>query len=156
VKFLPIEETLPVTLATSKYARKNAARAVKAAIELVAQKCTFTVPSYSLRELLHKAIDANRKRSGKQIWNDAPEEVLARIEVNYLRHEQSNYDSIRTALSGHVGAREGWLNLRFIILTRIADAYPHLANECMRQWQESLHAYFHYLPEQEFAEESSG
>ena len=79
MKFLPTEETLPVTLATSKYARKNAARAVKAAIELVAQKCTFTVPSYSLRELLHKAIDANRKRSGKQIWTDAPDEVLARI-----------------------------------------------------------------------------
>ncbi len=152
MKFLPIEETLPVTLATSKYARKGAVRAVKAAIELVVQKCTFTVPSYSPRELLHKAIDANRKKTGKQIATDAPDEVLARIEVNYLRHEQSNYDAIRTALSGHVGAREGWLNLRFIVLTRIADAYPHLANECMRQWQESLHAYFQYLSGQRFEE----
>jgi len=155
VKFLPIKETLPVTLATSKYARKGAARAVEAAIELVAGKCTFAVPSYSRRELLHRAIDANRKKTGKQIRTDAPDDVLARIEVNFLRHEQSNYDSIRKALSGHVGAREGWLNLRFLVLTRIADAYPHLEDECMRQWQESLQAYFHYLPEQEFESDST-
>ena len=155
MKFLPIEQTLPVKLATSKYARKAATRAVEAAIERVTQTCTFAIPSYSRRDLLHKAIDANRKRSGKQIRTDAPDEVLARIEVNFLRHEQSNYDAITNALTGHVGAREGWLNLRYIVLTRIADAYPHLTNECMRQWQKSLHAYFHYLPEEESEGEES-
>lgn len=64
--------------------------------------------------------------------------ALARWKVNYLRHQLTRYDELLDGMYGSTGraAAEGLLRGR--VYTAIAEAYPHLAQECERQLYERV------------------
>ena len=142
-KFVPIEKTLPVVNASSPYARKKAIRAVTEAVEWVSRRCIPHFPRFSREDLSFGAIDAYENRTGKRVSPDAPVDFLDRIEVNFLRHEASNYDTVMNTLNGRGGAAEGRLVLRYMVLIGIAKIYPHLQDECVCQWKGALDEYYH-------------
>jgi len=59
---------------------------------------------------------------------------LARINVNYLRHCLSDYECALEAICGRVGVRDGYREISRKVYAAIADAYPHVADECQRQF----------------------
>jgi len=58
---------------------------------------------------------------------------LDRLTVNYLRHQQTSYETELQAFKGVTGVGEAYLVVRRRILDLIAEAYPALADECERQ-----------------------
>lgn len=58
---------------------------------------------------------------------------LDRLTVNYLRHQQTSYETELQAFKGVVGVGEAYLVVRNRILDLIAATYPALADECGRQ-----------------------
>lgn len=143
VKFIQIEQTLPVSNANSKYAKKAARRSVTEVVEWVSRRCIANIPKYSRYDLFLEASDAYENEHGKPAPTDAEQDFYARIEVNFLRHEESNYDRVMNELNGRIGTDEGRLQLRYMILFRIAEIYPHLHDECVRQWKTALDKYYY-------------
>jgi hypothetical protein len=64
-------------------------------------------------------------------WSD--DAFLARITVNYLRHESTPYDRDMDKRRGQPGVREARSILRKRVLAAIGAAYPAFALECERQ-----------------------
>ena len=62
-----------------------------------------------------------------------PKEVLARWEVNFIRHELTRYDYVLEQIRVLVGTGDIYVMLRNEILDRIAQAYPGLSSECTKQ-----------------------
>ena len=56
-----------------------------------------------------------------------------RIEVNYLRHEGTQYDDELHAYFNKVGVRDAVDRVREHVYGLISAAYPHLKEECDRQ-----------------------
>lgn len=65
--------------------------------------------------------------------NELPREVLVRWEVNFIRHNLTDYEKVLHELSGLVGKSEASVIIRNAILEKIGEAYPYLKNECIRQ-----------------------
>ena len=63
----------------------------------------------------------------------ADRDFIDRIKVNYLRHELTEYDSLLCETSGRYGKLEAKKLIRRKIFNAIADAYPNLRKECMKQ-----------------------
>jgi hypothetical protein len=61
------------------------------------------------------------------------EAFLNRIAVNFLRHACSSYEDRLEELHGKVGNFLAYFALKEKILTKIAECYPYLAEECKRQ-----------------------
>ena len=64
-------------------------------------------------------------------WSD--DAFLARITVNFLRHQSTPYDRDMDKCRGQPGVREAQRTLRKRVLAAIGAAYPGLAPECERQ-----------------------
>jgi hypothetical protein len=64
-------------------------------------------------------------------WSD--DAFLARITVNFLRHESTPYDDEMAACRGLPGVRRAQSIVRARVLAAIGEAYPALAKECERQ-----------------------
>lgn len=87
------------------------------------------------------AADKDLVRGGSGDFLEASEDsdpaFLARITVNYLRHQASGYESAleRAAeeVAGSTGAREFQPHIRERVLDALASTYPGLAAECARQ-----------------------
>lgn len=92
----------------------------------------------------------SRTLAAKQAWYDsldiydypsdaysADQLTVDRWMVNYIRHNLTEYD--RTLYDHiHIRTCKGWLiytTIKEATLHKIADAYPYLADECMRQAQ---------------------
>lgn len=60
-------------------------------------------------------------------------QTLRRWEVNYVRHELTEYDFDLYELSGKVGCSTEYIRYRNAVLDKIAEAYPYLRGECNRQ-----------------------
>lgn len=92
----------------------------------------------------------SRTLAAKQAWYDsldrydyssdaysADQSTVDRWMVNYIRHNLTEYD--RTLYDHiHIRTCKGWLiytTIKEATLHKIADAYPYLADECMRQAQ---------------------
>ncbi|MCG2624885.1 hypothetical protein LVY72_23630 [Arthrobacter sp. I2-34] len=58
---------------------------------------------------------------------------LDRLTVNYLRHQQTSYETELRAFKGVIGVGEAYLVVRNRILDLIAATYPNLRTECERQ-----------------------
>ncbi len=58
---------------------------------------------------------------------------LDRIRVNYLRHELTDYEQTLDRMAGKVGASDGYVEVKVMMLNAIADTYPQLAAECRKQ-----------------------
>ena len=146
-KFVPIEETFQVKKAKSKYAKKSAFRYVTETVALVSHRYPAYVPRYPLEELRLRAIESYNwiqgcKKTGRLASTSGPDVFFVRLEVNFLRHEKSYYDKVMNELNGRRGADEGRLQLRYMILLRIAEVYPHLHEECLGQWKIALERYY--------------
>lgn len=63
----------------------------------------------------------------------ASDEFYQRIEVNYLRHEGTRYDSELERYIGKTGVADAVDMVREHVYGLIATEYPHLAGECERQ-----------------------
>ncbi len=71
---------------------------------------------------------------------DSDKEFIERITVNYLRHNQSNYDNKLDKLFGKVGKSEAYNILNRKIYDKITEVYPQLSAECKRQIQRKTDA----------------
>lgn len=60
-------------------------------------------------------------------------ETLDRWKVNFIRHNLCEYDDSLTALFGLVGKDSLYYRLKAETLSKIAEVYPELKAECMRQ-----------------------
>lgn len=61
------------------------------------------------------------------------DETIARWMVNYVRHNLCQYDDGLMALVGKVGKDALYVRLKEGTLRKIAQVYPELEDECMRQ-----------------------
>ena len=58
---------------------------------------------------------------------------LERIEVNYIRHKLTKYDTALETMAGRIGVHEAVVKIKFMILDAISEKYPYLADECRKQ-----------------------
>jgi hypothetical protein len=58
---------------------------------------------------------------------------LERIEVNYIRHNLTKYDTALETMAGRIGVHEAVVKIKFMLLDAIAEKYPYLADECQNQ-----------------------
>lgn len=133
-------------LAATRSKRGKAVAQAKAA-ELVAQaeQLPITVKRLSPGALLDKAIKSYNYRKlekayvGYDVPNDARRgdnpEFLARLQVNFLRHEGTVYDHQIESFARRVGVDAADEVIRRRVYAAIAAAYPVLAGECERQWK---------------------
>jgi hypothetical protein len=84
-----------------------------------------------------RQIDRGIKR-GDWDWREATEEsdpaFLERITVNYIRHQLTRYEGYLDEVWGKVGVDEAKRLISQRVFAAIAEAYPHLAEECDRQF----------------------
>jgi hypothetical protein len=73
------------------------------------------------------------------------QETLARITVNYLRHERTDCDRLLAALHGRIGKNDAIELVRERVYTMIAETYPDLEDECDRQEEVRSDAMFEGL-----------
>ena len=58
---------------------------------------------------------------------------LERIEVNYIRHNLTKYDTALETMAGRIGVHEAVVKIKFMIMDTISEKYPYLADECRKQ-----------------------
>ncbi len=75
----------------------------------------------------------DRGRDDKFADVNADPAFLERITVNFLRHEGTQYEERLVDIWGKVGAEEARERVKIRVLEAIGKAYPHLAEECVRQ-----------------------
>lgn len=144
----------------SEKRREVARKAVKArkeeTVEMV-DSISIKLPDLDREELTKRAVESYnsywKKRERKAPWghprkleymqkgaaaNDDAE-FLARIMVNYLRHNQTRYDQLLGHLKGKVGKHKARMCLYRRIYNAIAEKYPWLRSEAKRQLREKLH-----------------
>lgn len=76
--------------------------------------------------------DHNMFRNKRAYADDDPA-FLDRITVNFIRHELSYYDNHLFEQRRKIGAREAAALIKETTLSTIADVYPELFDEAMRQ-----------------------
>jgi hypothetical protein len=79
-----------------------------------------------------RAIAAYNDRN-EDVADDAPEEVLERLTVNYIRHTLTIYDQVLDEVASRAKISEARQAARRRIYEAIAASYPALARECGRQ-----------------------
>ena len=123
--------------------RREAARVVGAAqrkrIANWAESLEIRVPVMEWKTLITKACEQYNARKPRRRPAAAPNgdpSFLARICVNFLRHELTCYHAALKEMSGRLGADDAVAILRRRILDAIAAAYPDLRPECdAKQWR---------------------
>lgn len=105
----------------------------------------ITVQKISLERLKKYAIaNYNDFESHKSAWdhnyepnyyepNDYDSDFLARIQVNYIRHQLTSYDKELKGMLGKTGKCKAYEILKNRVLDEIAKQYPTLENECQKQ-----------------------
>jgi len=66
----------------------------------------------------------------------ADSDFLNRIEVNYIRHNLTEYDRELEEMAGKIGVKEAVIKIKNRILDSIAEKYPELKGECVKQKRE--------------------
>jgi hypothetical protein len=104
---------------------------------------TVNLPRLSRRQLVQRACEHYNRLAlerDKPFWATPSSEkaFLARICVNFLRHELSNYERQLEEVYGKVGAIAARSEIRNKVYSAIATGYPDLAKECERQVQSRL------------------
>ena len=141
VKRVARVEKTPAFLAAREVAenRRAAAKSGTAtkrqATEAYLQSLEIAVPELDDEELVERALSYNSlnwERGRYATPSDAPN-FLDRICVNFLRHEMTGYEEHLEDVHGRVGAKDAYLAIKEKVLNRIADVYPRLFDECMRQ-----------------------
>lgn len=76
---------------------------------------------------------AIRNRAEERNAYSADKQTKCRWMVNYVRHNLTEYDDTLYAISGKTGCHTEYLRYKHAVLTKIADVYPELRDECNRQ-----------------------
>lgn len=63
----------------------------------------------------------------------ADDSTIRRWEVNYIRHNLTEYDDSLYEMSGKVGCHKEYLRYKKAVLLKIGEAYPLLKSECNNQ-----------------------
>jgi hypothetical protein len=143
VEAVEASEAWQAALTTSAPRKAAAAQAVETKRQQLLtaiQALHITVPVYPEAALTARACaHYNTMQQGRDIWEYTPATsksdpaFLLRITVNYLRHALTSYDAELERVFGKVGVREAYTVLNQHVYAAIAEAYPHLADECARQ-----------------------
>jgi hypothetical protein len=94
------------------------------------------VPKIERRELTRLACESYNSFNSERGFYASPDfdrDFLARIAVNYLRHELSCYEETLDEITGKVGAADAYLEVKDKVLDAIGKTYPDLFYECNRQ-----------------------
>lgn len=131
------EKLLAKRAKRSEVARKAAERRAAQLIER-AEQLVIEVVSIPREQLITQACDnynslPKRERDGNYADQYSDQEFLERITVNYIRHRLTKYEDYLAAIEGEVGVSEAYSIIRERILDKIADVYPWLSDECLRQ-----------------------
>ncbi|MGL6110203.1 MAG: hypothetical protein ACRC2B_08915 [Rubrivivax sp.] len=81
------------------------------------------------------AVVHHNRLDSDPISESAPQFVIERITVNYIRHELSNYDAAMWEATAIRGGEQVVQDIRRRVYANIAKLYPMLAEECARQLQ---------------------
>lgn len=139
---LKIVEKKEKTKKFKEYAKKKAKRsqvmkkvASKKRKEIIeeAKKFDINVERISMFELKYKTLEA------KKNWYDfteqydrassvfgADKETIKRWEINYIRHNLTNYDLELEKLYRKVGKADAYINYKGILMKKIYEVYPEL------------------------------
>lgn len=98
-----------------------------------AREFNIEVQAIDLDQLKELSLAAYRQKHGNNSTTDNPD-FLARICVNYIRHELTTYDRYLDVIANNCPGKEaGLLVFQDRVYSAIAAAYPHLKDECTRQ-----------------------
>ena len=100
-------------------------------IQAFVDSITITLPTLSDSELLGKAIENynaihSQDRQPKYADKTDSPEFLRRIQQNYLRHTQCEYEQHLNAIAGRTGCESAYQQIRDKVETAINKQYPHL------------------------------
>lgn len=109
----------------------------KQLLELV-ERSNVSVNKMEMDAIKFAAVNGyNHLHAGKPDFRfatvDSDAQFLDRIVVNYLRHQQTNYDASLKVISHQVGREQAYALLKNKVLAAIAYMYPSLHDECVRQ-----------------------
>ena len=90
--------------------------------------------SYNRRQAARRSVPAVEPATPE---SDAG--FLQRICVNYIRHHRTVYHGLLATVRGKIGVQQAAHEIRCQVLTAIAEKYPDLAAECVRQSAGSRH-----------------
>lgn len=122
-------------------AQKNARVAVREDVLKQIDAMEIHIPLLDSHELLCAAIESYNNgpiavsRCGVFYLasTNCAEAFLQRCQVNYIRHELTDYDQVLKSIASRPGARRARTRLRKKVHRAISELYPHLALECRRQ-----------------------
>lgn len=95
----------------------------------------ITVEKFTQHKLLRRAIDRYNARSHGRSFASLSDDplFLERITVNFIRHDLTQYDQTLWDAAGKTGIDSAVAALRKRVYEAIAQAYPLLSDECVRQ-----------------------
>lgn len=96
----------------------------------------------SCRQSWYDQIADERGEVNEYCAKMADEETVQRWMVNYIRHKKTYYDSTLYELKGKTGKGEAYLYYVKAVLDKIAEVYPELQQECMKQYQRKAQLYY--------------
>lgn len=106
-------------------------------LELV-EKSHITINRLEPNAIRIAAISAYNHLHGKSdnfrpATSNSDPSFVDRITVNYIRHEQTNYDKSLQLISRKVGKAHAYALLKNRVLSAISQEYPELQEECTSQ-----------------------
>jgi hypothetical protein len=120
----------------SRAALNGASTKTKKLINLI-ENLEIIIPDLDPDDLLARAIASYNERSSCGLATISSEKAfLDRITVNYIRHELTKYEDVLESSVGKVGRLEAADTIRDMIYNKISDKYPHLQDECDRQYND--------------------
>jgi hypothetical protein len=122
-------------VARRRSAARTAARERARRLREWAENVPISVDTMPAGVAMARAIEAYNEHNylGDPAGPSSADAFLARITVNFLRHESTPYDSEMESCRGKPGVRQAQRALRRRVLAAIGAAYPGLATECDRQ-----------------------
>ncbi len=119
----------------SASARRGVATKVQDLLD-EAEAVEIDIPIMSRGLLVRLACDANNSRHHtKWVSPKSEPEELNHIIVNYLRHEHILYDMLLYSNCGRIGHAAANMYFRRRVYNLIAQTYPELSDECLRQFE---------------------
>jgi hypothetical protein len=119
--------------ATRSEAGKKSAETKKMKLLAELQSWEIHIEARPLSAVRNNAIQVYNCNNCDCVTLNSDQAFLDRITVNYIRHQLTDYEQRLGLLFGRVGTKEAYPILKEKILDAIAENYPELSNECIRQ-----------------------
>lgn len=123
--------------APRRAASRKAVETKRDALIRQVRQMTVTVERIPAAEIRRRAIESYESWNDHRdpVAPDADEGFIHRISVNFIRHELTEYDEALEEVAGRVGIGEAVSLIREMVYGAIAEAYPYLKAECIRQME---------------------